>query len=76
MQVVPGGEDTFVRASEAYARRSLCDGGVHRFDLLQSGEDSCNFVLFEVRSHGCCPRSLPCPLRELPAPPLHPALPL
>ncbi len=48
VRVKPGGEEAFVRASEANAAASRREPGVVRFDLLTDRDDSARFVLVEI----------------------------
>jgi (4S)-4-hydroxy-5-phosphonooxypentane-2,3-dione isomerase len=50
VQVKKGKEAAFVEQTIKNCRASATEGGIHRFDLLQNAEDSCNFVLLEVYS--------------------------
>lgn len=46
--VKSGFEDSFIKASLENAENSRKEAGVAAFDLMQSADDSCKFVLTEV----------------------------
>jgi autoinducer 2-degrading protein len=48
VQHKPGDEAAFIAASIKNCQNSIKEGGIHRFDLLQNAEDTCNFILVEA----------------------------
>lgn len=48
VHVKPGWADAFKAATLANARASLLEPGIARFDVLESEDDPCRFVLTEV----------------------------
>lgn len=48
VKVKPGTADAFIAASSENANNSRREPGVVRFDLLQSNDDPCDFLLVEI----------------------------
>ena len=48
VNVKPENVDQFIEASLENARESVYEPGNRRFDVLQSAEDPCKFVLYEA----------------------------
>ena len=48
VHVKPGCEDAFIEATRLNHENSIQESGNRRFDILQSSEDPCRFVLYEA----------------------------